>query len=45
MVLDISDRRLVVLFIEGLFEPLKGWLKAFDPFNLEEAIKKVRSME
>lgn len=45
MVSDISDRRLVVLFIEGLSEPLKGWVKAFDPFNLQEAIKKARSME
>ena len=39
MVLEISDRRLVVLFTEGLSEPLKGWVKAFDPFNLQEAIK------
>ena len=45
MVPDISDRRLVVLFTKGLSEPLKGWVKAFDPFNLQEAIKKARSME
>ena len=45
MVPDISDRRLIVLFTEGLSEPLKGWVKAFDPFHLQEAIKKARSME
>ena len=42
---DISERRLVVLFMEGLMEPLKGWLKAFDPPTLQEAMRKARSME
>ena len=45
MVPNISERRLVVLFMEGLMEPLKGWLKYFDPPSLQEAIKKARSME
>ena len=40
MVPIISERRLVVLFIEGLMEPLKGWLKAFNPLSLQEEIKK-----
>ena len=34
MVLDISKWRLVILFIEGLTEPLKGWVKAFNPPTL-----------
>ena len=31
--------------MEGLMEPLKGWLKAFDAPSLQEAVKKARSME
>ena len=45
MVPNISERRLVVLFMERLMEPLKDWLKAFDPPSLQEAMKKVLSME
>lgn len=45
MVTRISERRLVILFVEGLFEPIKGWIKAFDPPNLQEAMRKARSME
>lgn len=45
MVPDISNRRFFFLFTEGLSKPLKGWVKSFDPFNLQEAIKKARSME
>lgn len=45
MVPNISERRLVVLFMEGLLEPLRGWIKAFDPLSLQEAMKKARSME
>jgi hypothetical protein len=45
MVQDVSERRLVILFTEGLSEPLKGWIKAFDPPSLQEAMKKARGME
>ena len=45
MVPSISERRLVVLFMEGLTEPLKGWIKAFDPPSLQEAMRKARNME
>ena len=45
MVQDVSERRLVILFTEGLSEPLKGWIKAFDPPTLQEAMRKARSME
>lgn len=43
MVTEISKRRLVILFVEGLHEPMKCWIKAFDPPTLHEAI--ARSME
>lgn len=39
------QRRLVVLFSEGLMKRLKGWIKAFDPPSFHEAMKKERSME
>jgi hypothetical protein len=31
---DISEHRLVMLFIEALTEPLRGWVKAFKPHTL-----------
>lgn len=45
MVTGITERWLVILFSEGLMEPLKGWIKAFDPPSLQEAMKKARNME
>ena len=30
-VYDISKRRRVMLFIEGLVEPFRGWVKSLDP--------------
>jgi len=45
MVPTIFERKLIVLFTEALMEPLKGWVKAFDPPSLQETIKKARSME
>jgi hypothetical protein len=44
MVQDISPTRLMMLFTEGLMEPLKGWVKAFKPTNLQEAIWKTRDL-
>lgn len=38
MVSSILEKLLVVLFTEGLEEPLRGWVKAFDPPTLAEAI-------
>jgi hypothetical protein len=45
LVIDIFERRLIVLFIDGLFDPLKGWIKAFNSPSFQEAIKKARDME
>ena len=40
LVTDISPRRLVVLFCDGLADPLRGWVKGHDPLTLAEATKK-----
>jgi hypothetical protein len=42
MVQDVSQSRLMMLFTEGLMEPLKGWVKAFKPTNLQDAIWRTR---
>ena len=41
---DISEHRLVMLFIEALTEPLRGWVKDFNPHTLQEAIVRTRDM-
>jgi hypothetical protein len=38
MVQYMSPTRLMILFTEGLMEPLKGWVKAFKPTILQDAI-------
>ena len=35
----------MVLFMDGLREYLKGWIKALNPPTLQDAIKKSRDME
>ena len=45
MVSDVSEDRLTMLFVEGLTEPLRGWIKVFRPKTLQEAIMKTRDME
>jgi hypothetical protein len=44
MVQDVSQEKLMMLFIEGLMEPLRGWVKAFKPTNLHDAIWKTRDL-
>jgi hypothetical protein len=44
MVQDMSPTRLMMLFTEGLMEPLKGWVKAFKPTSLQESIWKTRDL-
>jgi hypothetical protein len=44
MVPDISPTRLLMLFTEGLLEPLRAWVKAFKPPNLQEAIGRTRDL-
>jgi hypothetical protein len=38
MVTYISQQRLVILFMKGLVEPLRGWVKAFRPTTIHEAL-------
>ena len=44
MVSDISKGRLVMLFVEGLMEPLRGWVKAYKPTSLQDAVNKAWDM-
>jgi hypothetical protein len=43
-VTDISDPRLIMLFIEGLTKPLRGWAKAYMPPTLQDAILHARDL-
>jgi hypothetical protein len=44
MVQDISPTRLMMLFTEGPMKPLKGWVKAFKPTNLQDVIWRMRDL-
>jgi hypothetical protein len=43
-VTDISEPRLVMLFTEGLTEPLRVWVKAYRPHTLQDAIRRTRDL-
>jgi hypothetical protein len=45
MVTDISEARLVMLFTEGLTEPLRGWVKAYRPSSLQDAVSRARDLQ
>ncbi|XP_059064450.1 uncharacterized protein LOC131856620 [Cryptomeria japonica] len=38
------ERRLIVLFVDGLSEPLHGWVKGHDPLTLQDANRKARDL-
>jgi hypothetical protein len=44
VVTDISKPRLIMLFTEGLTEPLRGWVKAYRPHTLQDAIQRTRDL-
>jgi hypothetical protein len=44
VVTDISEPRLIMLFTEGLTEPLRGWVKAYKPPTLQDAILHTRDL-
>ena len=44
VVTDISEPRLVMLFTEGLTEPLRGWVKAYRPNSLQDAVQRTRDL-
>jgi hypothetical protein len=43
-VTDISEPRLVMLFTEGLTEPLRGWVKAYRPHSLQDVIRHTKDL-
>lgn len=45
MVLDVTKRMLVVLFVKGLSNPLKGLIKALNPISLQKTIKRALNLE
>ena len=45
MVPDMSEKRIVYLFLDGLEDSVKGLFKAFSPSTLQEAIKRSLQLE
>ena len=45
IVIDISNTRFVLLFIEGLAKPLKGFVKSYNPTNFQDAMNKTRDFQ
>jgi len=45
MVLDVMEKRLIILFVEGLGDSLKGLVRAFELGSLHEAIRRALSLE
>ena len=45
MVSDISESRLIMLFTEALSEPLRGWVKAYKPITLQDAISRTLDLQ
>ena len=45
MVYDISESQLIMLFTEALFEPLRGWMKAYRSITLQDAISRTLDLQ
>jgi hypothetical protein len=45
VVIEISEPWLIMLFTEGLIEPLRGWVKFYMPHTLQDAILCTRDLE
>ena len=45
MVTDVSENRFSVLFTEALTKPLRGWVKAYKPLTLQDAISRARDLQ
>ena len=41
---DISDPRMIMLFTQRLIDPLRGWVKAYRPPTLQDAILRTRDL-
>jgi hypothetical protein len=44
VVIDISEHKMIMLFTEGLTEPLRGWVKAYKPPTLQDSILHTRDL-
>lgn len=44
MVSDISDARLIILFVDGLTNPLHGWVRAYNPTTLQDVVTRTRDI-
>jgi hypothetical protein len=45
MVTDIFNARMVMLFVVGIIEPLRGWVKSYKPTTLQDAVGCTRDMQ
>ena len=45
MVTDVSENKLIMLFTEALTEPLRGWVKAYKPPTLQDAISRAKGLQ
>ena len=45
MVSDILESRLIMLFTEALSERLRGWVKAYRPITLQDAISRTLDLQ
>lgn len=45
LVTEISERHKIVIFIDGLSDSLKGWVKSLNPLTLQTAVKRGRELE
>jgi len=43
--MDVSEHRMIMFFIEGLYKPLCGWVKAMKTMSLKDVISRTRDME
>ena len=44
MVTDVSASRLTMLFTKALIGPIQGWVKAYKPPTLQDAISRARDL-
>lgn len=44
LVIDISEWRFVVLFMDGILDPLQGWVEGHDSITLQETTKKAHDV-
>jgi hypothetical protein len=44
MVPDVLESRLLMMYIEGLTKPVRGWVKDFKPITLQDAIEHTRDL-